>query len=131
MGDDILLVDDDPGTIRVLATILADLGNLSSRVKHLADEMRRVAATDGFTGVASRRRFDESPGREWNSARRAGDGLALLTIDRASAQDIAGTDTSAPHPIAAGVRRPSPPSATRFGGPVRASTGAGHDQELK
>jgi CheY-like chemotaxis protein len=30
MNDDILLVDDDPGTIRVLAAILADVGNLRS-----------------------------------------------------------------------------------------------------
>ena len=29
MDDDILLVDDDPGTIRVLASILADVANLS------------------------------------------------------------------------------------------------------
>jgi diguanylate cyclase (GGDEF)-like protein len=170
MDDDILLVDDDPGTIRVLATILADVGNLSFaisgedalrmaresapdlilldaempgmsgflvcealkadselahvpvifvtshrestfevsgfelgaadfiakplnpplvlarvkaqlRVKRLADESRRLAMTDGLTGVANRRRFDESLDREWNSARRAGDALALLMID--------------------------------------------------
>ena len=170
MDDDILLVDDDPGTIRVLAAILADIGNLAFatggadalrmahesipdliildaempgmngflvcealkadreladvpvifitshrepefevsgfevgaadfiakpvnaalvlarvkaqlRVKHLADESHRLAMTDGLTGVANRRRFDESLDREWNSARRAGDGLALLMID--------------------------------------------------
>ena len=170
MDDDILLVDDDPGTIRVLASILADVANLSFaisgedalrmarqsvpdlilldaempgmsgflvcealkadselahvpvifvtshrepgfeisgfdlgaadfiakpvnaalvlarvkaqlRVKHLADEARRLAMTDGLTGVANRRHFDESLEREWHSARRAGDALALLMID--------------------------------------------------
>ncbi len=170
MHDDILLVDDDPGTIRVLAAILAGIGNLAFaisgedalrmahesvpdltlldaempgmsgflvcealkadhelahvpvifitshrepgfevsgfelgaadfiakpvnaslvlarvkaqlRVKHLADELHRLAMTDGLTGVANRRRFDESLEREWNSARRAGDALALLMID--------------------------------------------------
>ena len=170
MDDDILLVDDDPGTIRVLAAILADVGKLSFavngkdalrmaresipdlilldaempgmngflvcealkadrelahvpvifvtshrelafevsgfelgaadfiskplnaplvlarvkaqlRVKHLADELRRIAATDGLTGVANRRRFDEALEQEWGSARRAGDALALLMID--------------------------------------------------
>src|SRR5580700_12049436 len=30
------------------------------RVKHLTDELRRTATTDSLTGVASRRRFDES-----------------------------------------------------------------------
>ena len=345
MDDDILLVDDDPGTIRVLATLLADIGNLSFaisgedalrmaresapdlilldaempgmsgflvcealkadselahvpvifvtshreptfevsgfelgaadfiakplnpplvlarvkaqlRVKRLADELRRIAATDGLTGVANRRRFDEALEQEWGSARRAGDALALMMIDvdhfkafndlyghpagdaclrslaqamscaclrpadlvaryggeefavllprtsrvgaehvaralldaidalaiahagsataarvtvsvgiascdadrasvrytakdlvqaadkalyaaknagrgRASAQDIAGADTSAPHPIAAGVKGPNPLSATRIAGLVCASTGAGHDQELR
>ncbi len=170
MHDEILLVDDDPGTIRLLAAILAGVGNLAFavsgedalrmahesvpdlilldaempgmsgflvcealkadhdlahvpvifitshrepgfevsgfdlgaadfiakpvnaalvlarvkaqlRVKHLADEARRLAMTDGLTGVANRRRFDESLEREWNSARRAGDALALLMID--------------------------------------------------
>ena len=170
MHDDILLVDDDPGTIRVLAAILADVGNLAFaisghdalrmahesipdlilldaempgmngylvcealkadrelahvpvifvtshrepefelsgfelgasdfiakplnaalvlarvkaqlRVKHLADELRRIATTDGLTGVANRRRFDEALEQEWGSARRAGDALALLMID--------------------------------------------------
>ena len=372
MDDDILLVDDDPSTIRVLAAILGDVGNLSFaisgedalrmaresapdlilldaempgmngflvcealkadselshvpvifvtshrepafevsgfelgaadfiakplnaplvlarvkaqlRVKRLADELRRIAATDGLTGVANRRRFDEALEQEWGSARRAGDALALLMIDvdhfkafndlyghpagdaclrslaqamlgaclrppdfvaryggeefavllpktsqvgaehvaraildavdalaiahegsttaahvtvsvgiascdadstswlpvlvdraaaryiakdlvqaadkalyaaknagrdRASAQDIDGADASAPpggaqgachpagcatriHPIPAGVKGPSPLSATRFAGPVCASTGTGHDQEIK
>ena len=372
MDDDILLVDDDPGTIRVLASILADIGNLSFaisgedalrmaresapdlilldaempgmsgflvcealkadselahvpvifvtshreptfevsgfdlgaadfiakplnaplvlarvkaqlRVKHLADELRRIAATDGLTGVANRRRFDEALEQEWGSARRAGDALALLMIDvdhfkafndlyghlagdaclaslaqamssaclrpadlvaryggeefavllpktaqvgaehvahaileavdalaiahegsataahvtvsvgiascdadstcwlpvsvdraspryiakdlvraadkalyaaknagrdRASAQDIDGADPAAPHrsvqaasrqavrtpqihPVTAGVKGPGPLSATRFAGPVCASTGAGHDHEIK
>ena len=170
MDDHILLVDDDPGTIRALASILADIGNLSFaisgddalrmaresapdlilldaempgmsgflvcealkadselahvpvifvtshreptfevsgfdlgaadfipkplnpplvlarvkaqlRVKHLADELRHIAATDGLTCVANRRRFDEALEQEWGSARRAGDALALLMID--------------------------------------------------
>ena len=170
MDDDILLVDDDPGTIRVLASILANVGNLAFaisgedalrmaresipdlilldaempgmngylvcealkadrelahvpvifvtshrepefelsgfelgasdfiakplnaalvlarvkaqlRVKHLADDLRRIATTDGLTGVANRRRFDEALEQEWGSARRTGDALALLMID--------------------------------------------------
>ncbi len=170
MDDDILLVDDDPGSIRVLATILGDIGNLTFatsgedalrmvresvpdlilldaempgmsgflvcealkadselthvpvifvtshreptfevsgfelgaadfiakplnaplvlarvkaqlRVKHLADDLRCIAATDGLTGVANRRRFDEALEQEWGSARRAGEALALLMID--------------------------------------------------
>jgi diguanylate cyclase (GGDEF)-like protein len=55
----------------VLARVKAQL-----RVKHLADELRRIATTDGLTGVANRRRFDEALEREWRSRparrRRAG-----------------------------------------------------------
>jgi len=58
----------------VLARVKAQL-----RVKHLADELRRIA--DALTGVANRRRFDEALEQEWGSARRAGNALALLMID--------------------------------------------------
>ena len=51
------------------------------RVKHLADELRRIATIDVLTGIANRRRFDESLEREWRRARRSGDPLALLMID--------------------------------------------------
>jgi diguanylate cyclase (GGDEF)-like protein len=51
------------------------------RVKHLTDELRRTAATDSLTGVASRRRFDESLNLEWLRAQRTGDPLTLLLID--------------------------------------------------
>ena len=170
MNDNILLVDDDPGTIQLLGRILSDLGNLrfatsgedalrlaresapdlmlldaempgmsgfqvcealkadpaladvpvifvtshseaafevagfelgaadfiakpvsaplvlarvktQLRVKHMADELRRIATIDVLTGVANRRRFDESLEREWRRARRSGEPLALLMID--------------------------------------------------
>jgi diguanylate cyclase (GGDEF)-like protein len=51
------------------------------RVKRLTDELRRTAATDSLTGVASRRRFDESLNLEWLRAQRTGDPLTLLLID--------------------------------------------------
>jgi diguanylate cyclase (GGDEF)-like protein len=51
------------------------------RVKHMADELRRIATIDDLTGVANRRRFDETLEHEWRRARRAGDALALLMID--------------------------------------------------
>ena len=61
---------------RVLARV-----NTQLRVKRMADELRRTAATDALTGVANRRQFDESLEREWSSARRAGDAVSLLMID--------------------------------------------------
>jgi diguanylate cyclase (GGDEF)-like protein len=51
------------------------------RVKHLADTLRRSNGTDGLTGVANRRHFDESLEREWLRGQRRGDPLALLFID--------------------------------------------------
>jgi len=51
------------------------------RVKHLADDLRRIATTDVLTGIANRRHFDALLEREWRSARRTGDALALLMID--------------------------------------------------
>jgi diguanylate cyclase (GGDEF)-like protein len=61
---------------RVLARVRTQL-----RMKHMADELRRTAATDSLTGVANRRQFDESLEREWLRARRSGDPVSLLMID--------------------------------------------------
>ena len=60
----------------VLARVKAQL-----RVKHMADELRRIATVDVLTGVANRRRFEEVLEREWRRARRSGDPLSLLMID--------------------------------------------------
>ncbi len=60
----------------VLARVKAQL-----RVKHMADELRRIATVDVLTGIANRRSFDELLDREWHRARRFGDPLALLMID--------------------------------------------------
>lgn len=51
------------------------------RVKHLADELRRLATIDVMTGVANRRRFDEALEAEWHRSIRSGDSLSLLMID--------------------------------------------------
>ena len=51
------------------------------RVKHMSDELRRIATIDPLTGVANRRRFDESLEREWRRGQRSNEPLALLMID--------------------------------------------------
>src|ERR1700724_305216 len=61
---------------RVLARVRTQL-----RVKYMADELRRTATTDALTGVANRRQFDESLGREWLRAQRCGDPASLVMID--------------------------------------------------
>lgn len=44
-------------------------------------ELTRLSAVDGLTGIANRRRFDESLLREWRRAARGGLPLALLLVD--------------------------------------------------
>jgi diguanylate cyclase (GGDEF)-like protein len=51
------------------------------RVKHMSDELRRLATMDVLTGVANRRRFDESLEAEWQRGIRSGHPLSLLMID--------------------------------------------------
>lgn len=50
-------------------------------LKRQADMLRRLAMTDGLTGVANRRGFDEFFRREWRRCQRAGQPLALLMGD--------------------------------------------------
>jgi len=61
---------------RVLARVRTQL-----RVKHMADELRRTATTDGLTGIANRRQFDVSLESEWLRAQRSGEPVSLLMID--------------------------------------------------
>jgi diguanylate cyclase (GGDEF)-like protein len=51
------------------------------RVKHMSDELRRIATIDTLTGLANRRRFDEALEAEWQRRLRTGDPLSLLMID--------------------------------------------------
>ncbi|MCS0591569.1 diguanylate cyclase domain-containing protein [Massilia norwichensis] len=44
-------------------------------------ELQKLAALDGLTGIANRRRFDEAIGVEWQRARRQQSPLALLLCD--------------------------------------------------
>ena len=45
------------------------------------EQLARQSATDGLTGVANRRKFDESLRSEWHRAARAGTSLSLLLVD--------------------------------------------------
>ena len=51
------------------------------RLELAYDEMERRAATDVLTGLANRRRFEETLNTEWARALRSGDSLALLMLD--------------------------------------------------
>jgi len=44
-------------------------------------ELSRLSLTDVLTGLPNRRRFEETSGRAWKSARRTGKPLSLLVVD--------------------------------------------------
>lgn len=54
---------------------------LTRKLDEANQELQRLSATDGLTGIANRRRFDESLSREWARAVREGAPLALLLLD--------------------------------------------------
>jgi diguanylate cyclase (GGDEF)-like protein len=50
-------------------------------LKRLRDRLERLSATDGLTGLANRRHFDEALEREWTRARRSQSPLSLIIMD--------------------------------------------------
>jgi diguanylate cyclase (GGDEF)-like protein len=93
-------------------------------LKRYRDVLEQMSTTDGLTGVANRRRFDESLEREWNRARRNKTPISLIMqdIDFFKAFNdhyghLAGDDClrQVARALAASVRRPSDLVA-RYGG---------------
>ena len=50
-------------------------------LKKQGDQLRRLSAIDGLTGVSNRRAFDIALEREWSRSDRTGDPLALMLCD--------------------------------------------------
>ncbi|EXJ15607.1 GGDEF domain protein [Imhoffiella purpurea] len=66
---------------RNLIELAAKLDVANSELKKANDTLARMASSDGLTGVANRRYFDESMIREWRRATRRSSSIALLMID--------------------------------------------------
>ncbi|UXH79821.1 diguanylate cyclase domain-containing protein [Roseateles amylovorans] len=62
-------------------TVLLARVRTQLRIKRLTDELRRMATTDGLTGVSNRRHVDEVMQRECQRAARNGTSLAMLIVD--------------------------------------------------
>ncbi|AGX88109.1 sensor domain-containing diguanylate cyclase [Candidatus Symbiobacter mobilis] len=76
-----------PTTFRGEPVLMAGIADISDR-RRMEEELRQanrklaaLAVTDGLTGVANRRRFDEVVVSEWARARRERHPLSILMID--------------------------------------------------
>ncbi|MHC2622730.1 diguanylate cyclase (GGDEF)-like protein/PAS domain S-box-containing protein [Bradyrhizobium huanghuaihaiense] len=67
----------DSGEIDGVVAVVRDM----TEQKDLQDKLAALATTDGLTGLANRRTFDERLTDEWARARRDGTQLSLLLID--------------------------------------------------
>lgn len=67
----------DNGAINGVVALSRDM----TENQDLQAKLTALAATDGLTGVANRRSFDERLEQEWSRARREGNPLSLLMID--------------------------------------------------
>ncbi|OPY99660.1 diguanylate cyclase [Bradyrhizobium sacchari] len=67
----------DSGEIDGVVAVVRDM----TEQKDLQDKLAALATTDGLTGLANRRAFDERLAEEWARARRDGTQLSLLLID--------------------------------------------------
>ncbi|MGE0485469.1 MAG: diguanylate cyclase [Gammaproteobacteria bacterium] len=59
----------------------ADLREAKTRAERLANELEKLSSLDGLTGIANRRRFDQTLAREWSRAQRGQQPLALILCD--------------------------------------------------
>lgn len=67
----------DSGAVDGVVAVVRDM----TEQKDLQDKLAALATTDGLTGLANRRAFDERLAEEWARARRDGTQLSLLLID--------------------------------------------------
>ena len=73
-----------PITLALFASVMAQivLYRRETRLRQEAESrLEKEAQTDGLTGIANRRTFDEALAREWSSAIRDGQPLSLLFLD--------------------------------------------------
>ena len=60
---------------------VTDLVRKEQLLAQANEQLSRQSATDGLTGIANRRRFDETLANEWSRAARTGNPLSLLMVD--------------------------------------------------
>src|SRR6516164_2148597 len=107
-----------------LAQMRHSLVVLTRRLDEANQELQRVSAIDGLTGIANRRQFDEVLGREWRRAQRRDGPVGLILCDVDSFKPyndhfghLAGDEClrQIAQCLASNVRRPTD-LAARYGG---------------
>jgi diguanylate cyclase (GGDEF)-like protein/PAS domain S-box-containing protein len=68
---------DSDGTLIAVVETLRDM-TIQKEAQH---ELERLATQDGLTGIANRRRFDETLETEWRRSMRDANSVALLMVD--------------------------------------------------
>ena len=82
-----MVIEHSGRTQRIERRVLATLGqfaahaSLALRNSWLLQEIQKMAATDGLTGIANRRTFEDVLDREISRARRNGDQVTLVLLD--------------------------------------------------
>jgi diguanylate cyclase (GGDEF)-like protein len=67
--------------IQEVRAVAASFNAMATRVREIIQELRRISAQDGLTGIANRRSFNQALEREWLRAMRQGTPLSVLLID--------------------------------------------------
>lgn len=114
----------DDGTALIVVSDISTIKHAEAALREMTEQLRRLAATDGLTGLANRRAFDAALAEEIARARRTGLPLSVLLadVDRFKAyNDIyghqAGDDAlkSVGRSLREALRRPGDVAA-RYGG---------------
>lgn len=79
LARDFARMDERVGEARGL--LEAEVRERTAALEAANERLTALSLTDGLTGVANRRRFDEVLGSEWRRAQRSGAGLVLVMID--------------------------------------------------
>lgn len=67
--------------IKEVHVVAASFNLMAARVREIIQELHRISALDGLTGIANRRSFNQALEREWLRAMRENSPLSALLID--------------------------------------------------
>ena len=74
-------VQTGQGYTVVASVEVTDLIRKENLLAQANDQLSRKSSTDGLTGIANRRKFDDTLHSEWQRAARSGGSLSLLIVD--------------------------------------------------